>query len=174
MRQCDWAGTFSSGQRQDFGQLPEVGETAFITGVQKVLFEAALTGEAGERGVDAVLPPGFGGGFGQGDPLGQAVFVAVQFGQVLCGVAIENAAEHEAQVFGLLRCQPEQQQGVQGFGFGRVEHRLLLQQYAAHAPAFERSSDQGGFAMGANQYGHLSRMQRHIFAAVFAADGKAT
>ena len=90
------------------------------------------------------------------------------------GVAIENAAEHETQVFGFLRGQPKQQQGVQGFGFGRVEHRLLLQQYAAHASAFERSSDQGGFAMGANQYGHLSRMQRHIFAAVFAADGKTT
>ena len=90
--------------------------------MQKVLLEAALAGEAGERGVDAVLLPGFGGGFGQGDPLGQAVFVAVQFGQVLCGVVIENTAEHEAQVFGLLRCQPKQQQGVQGFSFGRVEH----------------------------------------------------
>ena len=64
LRQCDWAGTFSSGQRQDFGQLPEIGETAFVAGLQKVLLEAALAGKAGERGVDAVLLPGFGGGFG--------------------------------------------------------------------------------------------------------------
>ena len=122
LRQCGGRNAFVGSQRQDFGQLPEVGETAFVAGVQKVLFEAALAGETGERGVDAVLPPGFGGGFGQGDPLGQAVFVAIQFSQILRGVAIENAAEHEAQVFGLLRSQPEQQQGVQGFGFGRVEH----------------------------------------------------
>ena len=122
LRQCGGRNAFVGGQCQDFSQLPEVGETAFVAGVQKVLLEAALAGKAGERGVDAVLPPGFGGGFGQGDPLGQAVFVAVQFGQVLRGVAIENAAEHEAQVFGLLRCQPKQQQGVQGFSFGRVEH----------------------------------------------------
>ena len=90
------------------------------------------------------------------------------------GVAIENAAEHEAQVFGLLRSQPEQQQGVQGFGLRRVEHRLLLQQYAAYAPAFERARNQGGFAVGADQYGHLPRMQWHVSAAVSAADGKAT
>ena len=64
LRQCDWAGTFSSGQRQDFGQLPEIGKTAFVAGMQKVLFEAALAGKAGERSVDAVLLPGFSGGFG--------------------------------------------------------------------------------------------------------------